>query len=330
MQTPRRKALLGVLAVALATMAPGLAHTAQGGGSYPSRAITLVVPYGAGSSTDILTRVIAQRIAQDLGKPIVVENRAGAGGSLGSGQVAKATPDGHTLVMGTISSHSINATMMDNLPYDVLRDFAPVSLIAYFPNVLAVNKDLPVANLAELADWTKQGKALSYATGGIGSSGQMAGELLQLKTGAVMEHVPYSSVGQAISDTLAGHVPVLVYQVPALASHIKEGNLKALAVLAPERTPLLPDVPTPQEQGIADFDATAWMGLFAPAGTPETVINRLNDVIRAALQDPALREQLQAQGFTLVGSSPQAFREFVATDIQKWAHVVKAAATEKP
>ena len=292
--------------------------------SYPSRSITIIVPYGAASSTDILTRVVAKQLSQDLGQPVVVENKAGAGGALGSAQVAKAAPDGYTLVMGTISSHSINASMMKDIPYDVLRDFAPISLVAYFPNVLAVNKDLPVSNLADLVRLAKAKGGLNFATGGIGSSGQMGGELLKLRTGAPLNHVPYKDVSQAITDTVAGHVPMVFYQVPALVSQINAGQLKAIVVLAPKRTPLLPDVPTSGEQGIAVFDATAWMGLFAPANTPRDVIDRLNAAVRTAVANPEVIKQLVPQGFTMVGSSPTEFRDFVRQDIAKWAEVIKA------
>jgi tripartite-type tricarboxylate transporter receptor subunit TctC len=213
---------------------------------------------------------------------------------------------------------------MKNLPYDVLKDFTPVSLVAYFPNVLAVNKSLPVSNIAELAALAKSQGGMSFATGGIGSSGQMGGELLKLRTGAPLNHVPYKEVGQAITDTVAGHVPMLFYQVPALVSQINAGELKALAVLAPERTPLLPDVPTSAEQGISDFDATAWMGLFAPAGTPADVVAVLNKRLQNAAKDPELNQQLAPKGFTMVGNSSDEFRAFVEQDIRKWAEVVKA------
>ena len=303
----------------------GLHATAQTVPSgYPSRSITIIVPYGAASSTDILTRVVAKQLSQDLGQPVIVENKAGAGGALGSAQVAKANPDGYTLVMGTISSHSINASMMKDIPYDVLRDFAPISLVAYFPNVLVVNKDLPVSNLADLVKLAKSQGGMNFATGGIGSSGQMGGELLKLRTGAPLNHVPYKDVSQAITDTVAGHVPMVFYQVPALVSQINAGQLKAIVVLAPKRTPLLPDVPTSGEQGIADFDATAWMGLFAPANTPRDVIDRLNAAVRAAVANPEVIKQLVPQGFTMVGSSPTEFRDFVRQDIAKWAEVIKA------
>lgn len=292
--------------------------------SFPSRPVTIVVPYGAGSSTDILARIIARQMALDLGQPVVVENRAGAGGTLGSAAVAKSAPDGHTLVMGTISSHSINASMMPKISYDVLRDFTPVSLAAYFPNVLAVNKDVPANNLQELVALGKTKGGLSFATGGVGSSGQLAGELLKLRTGIPMVHVPYKEVGQAVSDTMAGHIPVIIYQVPALVSHIKAGNLKALAVLQPQRTALLPDVPTPGEQGIEGFDATAWMGLFGPAQMPSGVTARLQKAMADATANPEVRTQLAQQGFTPVGSSPTEFRQFLEKDIAKWAQVVKA------
>lgn len=303
----------------------GQPAAAQGASTaFPARAITIIVPYGAGSSTDILTRVVARQISQNIGQPVVVENRAGAGGALGSSQVAKSLPDGYTLVMGTISSHSINASMMKNIPYDVLRDFAPISLVAYFPNLIAVNKDLPVSTLTELVSLAKARGAMNYATGGVGSSGQMGGELLKLRTGAPLNHVPYKDVSQAITDTMAGHVPVVFYQAPALVQQINAGQLKALAVLASNRTPLLPNVPTAGEQGIAEFDATAWMGLFAPANTPGAVIDRLNAAVRAAATSPEVVEQLRPQGFTMVGSSPAEFRDFVKQDIAKWAEVIKA------
>ncbi|NYT22569.1 tripartite tricarboxylate transporter substrate binding protein [Alcaligenaceae bacterium] len=309
--------LCGILALPL----PALAAQAD---DYPSRAITIIVPYGAGSSTDILTRIVSKHISEQFGQTVIVENRAGAGGSIGSAHVAKSRPDGYTLVMGTISSHSINQTMMKNLPYDVLKDFSMISLVAYFPNLLAVNKDVPASNISELAALAKSRGGMSFATGGIGSSGQMGGELLKLRTGAPLNHVPYKEVSQAITDTRAGHIPMLFYQVPALVSQIQAGELKALAVLAPQRTPLLPDVPTSAEQGITDFDATAWMGLFAPAGTPPAIIGKLNEAVRKAATDTQLGQQLAPQGFTMVGNSAEEFKEFVEQDIRKWAEVIQA------
>lgn len=317
--SPSRRRFCG-LVLAAAGVAPRGAGAED---AYPTRPITLVVPYGAGSSTDILARVVARRISAELGQRVVVENRAGAGGTLGSLGVARAEPDGHTLVMGTISSHSINVSMMAKMPYRVLEDFVPISLVAYFPNVLAVSRDLPANTIAELAALAKERGGLNFASGGVGSSGQLAGELLKLRTGALLNHVPYREVGQAITDTIAGRVPIVIYQVPSLASIIESGQMKAVAVLAPSRTPLLPNTPTPAEQGIAGFDATAWMGLFGPARLPPRIVARLQAILADAAADPALKAQLSEQGFTLVGSDPAEFRRFLQADIAKWADVVK-------
>ncbi|WP_207538289.1 Bug family tripartite tricarboxylate transporter substrate binding protein [Sabulicella rubraurantiaca] len=304
-----------------------LAATAPARAQSPSQAgrpITIIVPFGAGSSTDILARIIARRMSAELGQTVLVENRAGAGGTLGSLAVARAAPDGHTLVMGTIASHSINASLMRDIPYRVLEDFTPISLVAQFPNLLAAGRDLPAGSIPELVELSRQGRGLNFATGGVGSSGQMAGELLRLRTGAHLNHVPYREVGQAISDTIAGHVPLLIYQVPALVSAVNAGRIKALSVLAPQRTPLLPETPTPREQGLEDFDATAWMGLFGPPHLPDRITTLLQGLVAGAARDEALQAQLTQQGFTFVGSDPAEFRRFLQADITKWAEVVRA------
>jgi len=321
MNALRSRRDVGRLSLALAAGARAQAEAQEA--PYPGRPITLVVPYGAGSSTDILARVIARRMSAELGQPVIVENRAGGGGTIGSLAVARSAPDGYTLVMGTISSHSINAAMMANIPYRVLEDFTPISLVAYFPNLLAVNRDLPANTIPELAALARRRGGLNFATGGVGSSGQLAGELLKLRTGAPLNHVPYREIGQAITDTVAGHVPIVIYQVPSLASNIRSGQIKAIAVLAPERTPLLPEVPTPGEQGVQDFDATAWMGLFGPARLPGQITARLHGIMARAAADDGLKAQVSQQGFTLVGSNPDDFQRFVAADIAKWAEVVR-------
>ncbi len=321
MNALRSRRDVGRLSLALAAGARAQAEAQEA--PYPGRPITLVVPYGAGSSTDILARVIARSMSAELGQPVIVENRAGGGGTIGSLAVARSAPDGYTLVMGTISSHSINAAMMANIPYRVLEDFTPISLVAYFPNLLAVNRDLPANTIPELAALARRRGGLNFATGGVGSSGQLAGELLKLRTGAPLNHVPYREIGQAITDTVAGHVPIVIYQVPSLASNIRSGQIKAIAVLAPERTPLLPEVPTPGEQGVQDFDATAWMGLFGPARLPGQITARLHGIMARAAADDGLKAQVSQQGFTLVGSNPDDFQRFVAADIAKWAEVVR-------
>jgi len=311
----RRLACLTLLA------APSVARAQD---ALSGRPITIIVPFGAGSSTDILARVIARRMATALGQTVLVENRAGAGGTLGSLAVARAAPDGHMLVMGTIASHSINVSLMRNMPYRVLEDFTPISLVAQFPNLLASGRDLPATTIPELVALSHRAGGLNFATGGVGSSGQMAGELLRLRTGARLNHVPYREVGQAISDTIAGHVPLLIYQVPALASAVVAGQIKALSVLAPERTPLLPDITTPREQGLLEFDATAWMGLFGQSRLPERITAQIQNILADAARDEGLRAQLVQQGFNFVGSDPVAFRGFLEADIAKWAEVVRA------
>ncbi|MFC4275654.1 Bug family tripartite tricarboxylate transporter substrate binding protein [Achromobacter aloeverae] len=325
----RRRQLLSAALGGLLSLSAALASAQDAAApKYPLRPITIIVPYGAGSSTDILTRVIARNMSERLGQPVIVENKAGAGGAVGSAMVAHAAPDGYMLAMGTISSHSINQSMMRSLPYNVLKDFAPISLVAYFPNVLVANKDLPANTLQDVVQLARKRGSLDYATGGIGSSGQMAGELLKLRTGAPLNHVPYKEVGQAIADTIAGHVPLLFYQVPAVVAQINSGQLKAIAVLAPQRTPLLPEVPTTTELGINDFDATAWMGLFAPAGTPRPVVDAINLSVKQATADPAVQKQLAQQGFSLVGNSPEAFQQFLRRDIDKWAEVIHATGAQ--
>jgi tripartite-type tricarboxylate transporter receptor subunit TctC len=316
----RRQALLRIGGT-LALGSLGLPSAANEG--FPNKRITMIVPYGAGSGTDIMTRLIVPAMEKDLGQTIVVENRAGAGGTIGSAAVARSAPDGYTLAMGTISSHSINESMMKDVPYRVLRDFTPISQVAHFPSVLAANKSLPANNIQELIELTKARGSLSFATGGVASSAQMGGELLKTRTGMKLEHIPYKEAGQAISDCIAGHVPLIVYQVPALLQHIQSGQLKALATLGAKRSPLLPNVPTPAEQGLKDFDATAWAGLFGPANMPAAVTQRLHRALTTALADPAVRTELERRDFTPVGSEPAAFRKFLAADIDKWAEVVK-------
>ena len=320
-QHTRRQALArlgGTVAVASLGL-PALASE-----PFPNKRITLIVPYGAGSGTDIMTRLLVPAMEKDLGQTIVVENRAGAGGTIGSVAVARAAPDGYTLAMGTIASHSINEVMIKDVPYRVMRDFTPISQVAHFPSVLAANKSLPANNIAELVELSKTKGPLSFATGGVASSAQMGGELLKWRTGMKLEHIPYKEAGQAISDCIAGHVPLIVYQVPALLQHIQSGQLKALATLGAKRSAMLPNVPTPAEQGLKDFDATAWAGLFGPANMPPAVTQRLHRALQAALADPGVRAELERRDFTPVGSEPAAFRKFVEADLAKWADTVKA------
>ncbi|UFN48261.1 tripartite tricarboxylate transporter substrate binding protein [Roseomonas sp. OT10] len=310
--------LLGTAALGAAALRPAAAQA-----PWPSRPIRLVVPFGAGTSTDIMSRLVTPHMAQTLGQPIVVENRPGAGGVVGSEVVAKSPPDGHTLVMGSIASHSVNASLMPNLPYDILRDFTPISLVTTAPNLLVVGPQVPARTLPEFIAWAKTQTSVTFASAGNGTSSHLAGELLKLRTGAPLEHVPYRAAAQALTDVVAGHVPMTIYQVTALLPFVREGRLRALAATSAQRLPWTPDVPTAMEQGIADFDVSAWHGLFGPARLPDAIRDRAHAALKGALEAPELRPQLLEQGLEPVGMPPDAFRDFLKGDIAKWAEVVR-------
>lgn len=316
---PRRSLLLGAAAAV-----PVPSALAQGG--WPDRPIRVVVPYGAGTSTDIMTRLVVPNMAETLGQPIVVENRVGASGAVGSEAVARAAPDGHTLLMGAVASHSVIVSLMPRLPYDPLRDFTHISLVTNAPNLLVVNPQVPARTLAEFLAWAKQRPGgVHYASAGNGTSSHLAGELLKMRTGAPLEHVPYRSGAQAVTDVVGGQVPMLVYQVTAVLPFVREGRLRALATTSSRRLEWTPDVPTVEEQGVAEFDVAAWHGLFGPAGLPPRVVDAVHAALRAALTDPGLRQRLLDQGLVPVGMPPAEFRRFLEADIAKWREVVRAA-----
>ncbi|WP_419899882.1 Bug family tripartite tricarboxylate transporter substrate binding protein [Roseomonas sp. USHLN139] len=322
MHTIQRRALLGTGLGLLAAPATLRAQAA----AWPSRAIRMVVPFGAGTSTDIMTRLVSQRMSATLGQPIVVENRAGAGGVVGSDGVAKSAPDGYTLCMGSIASHSVNMSLMPNMPYDVLRDFVPISLVTNAPNLLVISPKIPAKTLPEFIAWAKgQRNGVSYASAGNGTSSHLAGELLKMKTGAPFEHVPYRSGSQAVTDVVAGNVPMIVYQVTAVLPFVKDGTLRALAATSAQRLELTPDIPTAIEQGIADFDVSAWHGLFAPAKLPDAIRDRIYGALKEAVNAPDLRAQLLDQGLLPVAMPPAEFRPWLEADIAKWREVVRVS-----
>lgn len=322
--TPRRRALLGG-GLGLAA-APLLAPAARGQENWPTRPIRMIVPFGAGTSTDIMTRLVAVPMSRSLGQPVVVENRAGAGGVVGSDAVAKSAPDGYTLCMGSIASHSVNVSLMPNMPYDVLRDFTPLSLVTEAPNLLVISPRVPARTLPEFIAWAKQQRGgVSYASAGNGTSSHLAGELLKLRTDAPLEHVPYRSGAQAVTDVVAGNVPMIVYQVTAVLPFVREGTLRALAATSAQRLELTPEIPTAIEQGIEGFDVSAWHGLFAPANLPAPVRDRIYGALKTALEAPELRTQLRDQGLQPVGLSPAEFRPWLEGDIAKWREVVRVS-----
>ncbi|WP_338661231.1 tripartite tricarboxylate transporter substrate binding protein [Pararoseomonas sp. SCSIO 73927] len=273
-----------------------------------------------------MARLIGPVMAKVLGQPVVVENRPGASGAVGSEAIARSAPDGYSLLLGAVASHAILPTLMPRLPYDPLRDFTAISLTTNAPNLLVVNPKVRARTLPEFLDWARQQRdKVAYASAGNGTSSHLAGELLVLRTGAPLEHVPYSSGAQAVTDVISGQVPMLVYQVTAVLPYVREGSLRALATTSDARLSWTPDVPTVQEAGIRDFDVAAWHGLFGPAGLPAPIVDAVYAALRTALDDPGLRPRIQDLGLVPVGMLPAEFSRFLATDIVRWREVIHAA-----
>lgn len=302
-----------------------LVGPAQAQGTYPDKPIRFVVPYPPGGGTDVIARIVHGRLQAVLGQTINIDNRGGAGGSLGTDLVAKSAPDGYT-VLFTLNSHTVNPAIYAKLPFDTQKDFEPVGLVASLPQLLAVNPQVPYNNVAELlaAAKAKPGE-LSYASVGVGSPGHLAGELLNLRAGVKTQHVPYRGGGPAVTDVMAGQVPLLWVSIPAAAQFVKTGKLKALAVSTVKRSAAFPDVPTVQEAGVADFEVDSWYAMFVPAKTPKPIIDKLNAALNTVLKEPEIKEKLLAQGSEAVGGPPEALAKAVATELPKWAKLAKDA-----
>ena len=331
--TPNRRPCLTTtrrLAMALATMLL-LPTLAAAQATWPSKPIRLVVPFAAGGTTDILARALAPELQKALGQPVVVDNKPGAGGNSGAAEVAKSTPDGHTLLMGTVGTHAINAALYPKMPFDPVKDFAPVTLMAGVPNVLVLNPALAQKyGINSVADFIRVAKAnpgkFNMASSGNGTSIHLAGELFKSMTGTYMVHFPYRGSGPALIDLIGGSMDLMFDNLPSALPQIKAGKLKALAVTSAQRSAALPDLPTIAEAGpVKGFDASSWFGLFAPAGTPADIVNRLQQETAKALQSPALKERLLSQGAIPGGEPPAEFAKFIAAETRKWAQVVKAS-----
>ena len=290
---------------------------------FPARPIRIIVPLSAGAA-DTLSRSIGQKITDAWGQPVVVENRPGAGTTLGSEVVARATADGYTLLMATFS-HAVNATFYKRLSYDTLKSFSAVTLVASAPNVLEVHPSVPARTTQELIALAKaQPGKLNYASAGNGSSSHLAGALFALMTRAEIVHVPYKGAAPAMADLLGGHVQMTFDPLPSSIGNIKAGKLRALAVTTAKRTPLLPDVPTISESGVTGYDMNGWSGLLVPAGTPRQTVSRLHVGIVKVLQMPEIRTRFSGMGFDTVGNSPDEFQSFLREEVEKWGKVVKA------
>jgi len=319
-QLSRRAALA---AIAAGTM-PAFAQ-----GAWPAKPVRIVVPFAAGGTTDILARAIAPELTRAFGQQFFVENRAGAGGNVGAEIVAKSQPDGYTLLMGTVGTHGINRALYDKLPYDPIKDFVPITLVAGVPNVMEMNtekaKQLGISNVRDFIAYAKKNPGkLNMASSGNGTSIHLAGELFKSMTGTYLVHFPYRGSGPALLDMIGGTMDVMFDNLPSSLPHIKAGKLKALAVTSRQRSAALPDVPTVEEAaGLKGFDATSWFGLLAPAGTPLDIVNRIQQEVARSLKTPAVNDKLVAQGAIPGGNTPAEFARHIAAEHAKWAKVVK-------
>ncbi|TDK32252.1 tripartite tricarboxylate transporter substrate binding protein [Rhizobium deserti] len=317
-----RRAALLLAASTAALMSVGAPAVAQ---SFPNRTLTLVVPFAAGGSTDVVARVIAQKMGETLKQQVVVENVAGAGGNLGAAKVARAEPDGYTILMGTVATHALNPLILKTKPYDPEKDFAPISLLVVVPNVLVVNPELPVKNVAELvALLKKEPDKYSYASSGNGTPLHLSGELFNSMAGVKMQHVPYKGAGPALNDLIGNQISIMFDNLPSSSGHIKAGTLRALGVTTAARAQSFPDVPTIAE-AIPGYETYTWNALFAPAKTPADVVSKLNDAATKALKDPAVIARMGEFSATIVGSTPEELAKHVTAELAKWEPVVKDA-----
>lgn len=320
-----KRRFLAALAAAVLACGP-LAAAAQ---AWPAKPITYVVPFTPGGTTDVVGRTLSNSLSIALGQPVVVDNKPGAAGALAARFVASATPDGYTLLGGTISTHAINASLYKNLGYDPLKDFEPVSLVGFIPNALYVNAQLPVRSVQELIEFLKKDPAhRTYASPGAGSSTHLAGELFSDLIGVPLTHVPYKGQPQALQDVAAGQVAFLFDQLTAGMPLVKAGKLKLLAVTTPKRTAAAPDTPTMAEAGVKGFEMSAWQAVYAPKGTPKAVVERLNKEIVAIVKRPDVREKMAATGIEIVGSTPEELTQFMQREIPRWAELVRKSGAQ--
>jgi tripartite-type tricarboxylate transporter receptor subunit TctC len=313
---------------AVLALAIGLAAgTASAQGAYPDRPVRVVVPFAAGGTTDIFARLLDERLSQALGQQFVIENRGGAGGNIGADAVAKADPDGYTLVMGTVGTHAINASLYAKMPYDALGDFAPVAYVAGVPNLMVVNpKNVKAANVQDfIAEAKGAARRFNMASSGNGTSIHLSGELFKQITGVEMPHVPYRGSGPAVNDLIGGQVDVMFDNLPSSIEHAKAGTLRPLAVTSAQRSPAIPNVPTLAESGLPGFEATSWFALFAPKGTPAAIVAKLNQEVRKALETPELQKRFAELGGEIRPMSPDELAAYVRSEHDKWAKVVKTA-----
>ena len=291
--------------------------------AFPSKTVRIVVPFPPGGGTDVIARVLAQKLTDAWGQQVIVDNKAGASGTIGSELVAKAAADGYTLLL-TATHHAINLGMYKQLPYDTLRDFVPVAYIAASPNLLLLHPSVPANNLQELIAYIKSKPGgLNYASSSVGGATHLTGELFKTAAGIQLQHIPYKGAAPAMTDLLGGQVPMMFDVISTALAHVRSGRLKAIAVTSAKRTTVMPEVPTVAESGIPGFEAISWFGLYAPAATPKDTVNRLNAEFNRVLQLPDVREKLAAQGAEPIAMTPEQFAAYLRAEIAKWSKAIK-------
>jgi tripartite-type tricarboxylate transporter receptor subunit TctC len=321
-QPQTRRAALGAVAVAAFAAFTSVSYSAP----YPDRPIRLIVGFAAGGASDLVARILAQQLSEQMGQPFIVDNRSGAGGNIGAEVVAKSSPDGYTLCLATIGTMSINPTLYEHISFDPIRDFAPISRVTLVPQVLIVHPSLPVHNVAEFIAYAKeQGSRLNFASGGSGTATHLAGAMFNAMAGVKMQHIAYRGTGPAMIDVLRGQVPVMFDQISTSMPLVAEGKLRALGVTSAARSPNAPDLPTISESGLPGYDVATWHGLVAPAGTPKPVIERLNAEVVKALQSTLVRERFEANGVVPISSTPEEFGQLIQSELVRWRDIIKSS-----
>ena len=294
--------------------------------SYPDKSVRVVVPAPPGSAPDFLVRLVGQKLSEAWGQPVVIDNIVGASGNIGTERVAKSAPDGYTLLFNTIGPIAVNVSLFEKLPYDPVKDLAPISLVAKMPNILTVNPGVPVKNLAELIALAKKEPGrLRYGTAGPGTTQHLSGELLNTLAGIKLVSIPYKSSAQMTTDAIGGQIEVLFHNAPVLLPHLKSGGLRGIAITSAKRSPAVPDLPTMAEAGVPGFEITAWFGFMAPRGTPQAIIEKIHADVARIVASPEIQERILSQASEPVGNSPAEYAAFINSEIAKWRAVIKQA-----
>ena len=314
-----RRAAIGAIALAAATLSLGAAAQA-----YPTKPITIVVPFSAGGTTDILARLVGQYLTTELGQPVVVDNKAGAGGNIGGALAAKAPADGYTLFMGTVGTHAINAALYKKMPFDHVKDFAPLSRVANVPNLLVAHPSQPFKTVPEMIAYAKANPGkINFGSPGNGASPHLSGELFNAMAKVELTHIPYKGSAPAVTDLLGNQIAIMFDNLPSVIPHVRSGKLRAIAISTAKRSHELPDVPTIAEAGVPGYEAMSWFGLFAPAATPKPVLDKLSGALAKVLANPEVKKKIVDQGGDPVSETPAQFATFIQSESVKWGKVVK-------